>query len=394
MNNLPMLFRRSSTGTMLQWSCWTEGNEIVIEAGQVGGKLIQHRRACEAKNIGKANETTPEIQAENEAVAEWKHKVEHKYVVGQENVGVVRKIEVMLAPNEKFIDALNPKKSTRKYAVYPADIQPKLDGARCLAYWDGDGDRIVLMTRGGKEWQAPHIKEQLAKVMPRDAMFDGEMYYHGVNRQTIQKWLSNNYEESKKLEFHIYDIPMCDGEEDRTWEQRRLDLERLVPGTAMKADPNTPQLVKVLTLEVQSEEQVLALQEQFLDAGFEGSMVRNRKGRYQSGVRSKDLLKVKLFEDDEFKIVGYTQAEGGHAGCVIWICATKEGKEFRVVPNGSLPDRQEWFRNGDSFIGQMLTVKYQGFSLDGLPQIAKGIAIRLPEDTSVARTASGEEEGF
>lgn len=371
---------------MLQWRCWTEGNEIVIEAGQVGGKLITHRRACEAKNVGKANATTPETQAEAEALSEWKHKFDHKYVDSLDKVGVVKRIEVMLAPNDKFIDTANPKKSTNRYAVYPADVQPKLDGARCLAYWDGD--RIVLMTRGGKEWEAPHIKEQLAKVMPRDAMFDGEMYYHGVKRQTIQKWLSNNYEESKKLELHIYDIPMCEGEEDRPWSQRRLDLERLVPGEPMKADPGTPHLVKVLTLEVQSEEQVLAFQEKCIEAKFEGCMVRNRKGKYEPGVRSKNLLKIKLFEDAEFPVVGYTQAEGGHAGCVIWICATKEGKEFKVVPNGSLEERREWFRDAASYIGKPLTVKYQGFSLDGKPQIAKGIAFRLPEDMSPAKPKS------
>ena len=160
----------------------------------------------------------------------------------------------------------------------------------------------------------------------------------------------------------------------------------------MKADPGTPHIVKVLTLEVQSEEQVLALQEKFLEAGFEGSMVRNLKGKYQMGVRSKDLLKVKLFEDAEFEIVGFTQAEGGHSGCVKWICATKDGKQFTVVPNGSLADRRGWFRNGDQFIGKLLTVKFQGYSEDGLPQIAKGIpdvSFRLPEDMSEGREDLG-----
>jgi len=383
--SLPTLYRQSSTGAMLQWRIWTEGNEIVMEAGQIGGKLVQHRRSCEAKNIGKANETSPESQAEAEAFSEWKHKVDHKYVDSLDKVGVARKIEVMLAPNEKFIDTDKPKKSTNKYVQYPADVQPKLDGARCLAYWKED--RVILMTRGLKEWQAPHIKAQLEKVMPRDAMFDGEMYYHGVKRQTIQKWLSNNYAESAKLEFHIYDIPMCDGEEDRMWSQRRLDLERLVPGTPMKADPGTPHLVKVLTLEVQSEDQVMAFEEKCVETGkFEGCMVRNKKGLYQPGVRSKNLLKVKRFEDDEFVIVGYKQGEGGHTGCVIWECVTKEGKRFHVVPNGGLDERIELFLEAEKHIGRLLTVKFQGYSLEGKPQIAKGIAFRLEEDRDVVAT--------
>jgi hypothetical protein len=103
---------------------------------------------------------------------------------------------------------------------------------------------------------------------------------------------------------------------------------------------------------------------------------------------------VKLFEDAEFKVVGYLQAEGGHAGCVIWICSIKpdapiigrveekpkDNTIFKVVPNGTLKERQELFLEGDKHMGKMLTVKYQGFSNDGLPMIAKGIAFRLPED--------------
>lgn len=376
---LQTLYRRSSTGATLSWRIWTEGSEYVIESGQIDGAKVISRRQCEAKNVGRSNGTTPERQAELEAMSEWQHKVDRKYVQRIEDVHK-RKIEVMLAPNDKFIDTLNPKKSTRKYAKYPADVQPKLDGARCLAYWDGD--RIVLMTRGRKEWNLPHIKAQLEKCLPKEAFFDGELYYHGVKRQTIQKWITKHYPESKKIEFHVYDIPVDENGEEKLWEERRLDLDRLVPGQPMQADSNTPNIVKVLTLEVQSEEQVMAFEAACIEQQFEGVMVRNRKGVYEWGVRSKNLLKVKRFEDDEFKVVDFTEAEGGHKGCVIWICETKDGKRFKVVPNGSLDERAEWFRTADQYMGKLLTVKFQGYSNDGLPQIAKGIAFRLPEDMS------------
>jgi len=73
---------------------------------------------------------------------------------------------------------------------------------------------------------------------------------------------------------------------------------------------------------------------------------------------------------------------------VIWICETKDGKDtFRVVPNGTLKERMEWFQTGDQYIGKMLTVKFQGYSLDGIPQINKGIAFRLEEDMSPVKSA-------
>jgi hypothetical protein len=76
---LKPLFRKSSTGAILRWTIWTEGAEIVIEHGQLDGRMQISRRACTPKNVGKANETSAETQAEAEALAEWTHKVERKY---------------------------------------------------------------------------------------------------------------------------------------------------------------------------------------------------------------------------------------------------------------------------------------------------------------------------
>ena len=52
-----------------QWSCWVEGAEVVVEHGQMGGKLTQKRYTAEPKNVGRANATTAEEQAIQEADA-------------------------------------------------------------------------------------------------------------------------------------------------------------------------------------------------------------------------------------------------------------------------------------------------------------------------------------
>ena len=381
---LQTLYRRGASGKPLQWRIWSEGADIFIEHGQVGGKLQVSRNRAEGKNIGKANETTPERQAEIEILAEWNHQQDLKYKASIDDVNNFQ-IDAMLAPNEKWIGNADPKKDTFKYAVYPCDIQPKYDGARCLAFWQ-DG-RIVLMTRGRKEWGAvPHIISQLEKILPDDGtIFDGELYFHGVKRQRIQKWITKHYPESAKIQLMVYDVPMCAGEE-KPWDERRKDLERLIPGEWGKADAGTPNIVRSITMQVNNGDEVMAFHNTCVDHGYEGAMVRNRKGMYAWGRRPKDLLKVKAFEDDEFEVIGCKQATGDHDGCVIWRCKVgpKQGPvgsgEFWVVPNGSLEERREWFRDAASFYGKPLTVKFQGYSEDGLPQIAKGIAFRLDED--------------
>ena len=47
------LYRRGASGKPLQWRIWSEGADIFIEHGQVGGKLQLSRNRAEGKNIGK-----------------------------------------------------------------------------------------------------------------------------------------------------------------------------------------------------------------------------------------------------------------------------------------------------------------------------------------------------
>lgn len=400
---LKTLYHRGRTGAIYSWRIWTEGADIVIEYGQIDGQKTIARRTAEAKNVGRTNETTPEQQATLEALSEHRHKLDRKYHDSLEGANT-RKIAVMLAPNDKWNDSLKPSKSTKKYASYPADVQPKLDGNRCLAYWDGD--RIVMMSRGQKEWMnLGHIVEQLEKIMPKDAMFDGELYVHGVPLQTIGSWIKKNRPETKQIKFHVYDIPVCDGEE-KPWNERREDLIRLVPGKPFEGTPETPNVVLVPTVEVNSHEEVEACDATFREHGFEGSMVRLRSYMYEWGGRCRGLLKVKLFEDAEFKTVGWLEADGGHSGCVIWLCSTDPNQEiigyvnekpknpptlFKVVPNGTLEERKQWMQTAETFMGKLLTVKFMGYTIDGLPNIAKGVAFRLDEDLPLK--ASGTRKG-
>ena len=38
----------------------------------------------------------------------------------------------------------------KKKVVYPVDVQRKLDGVRCMAFWHGD--EVKLLSRGGMEY--------------------------------------------------------------------------------------------------------------------------------------------------------------------------------------------------------------------------------------------------
>jgi DNA ligase-1 len=96
-------------------------------------------------------------------------------------------------------------------------------------------------------------------------------------------------------------------------------------------------------------------------------------------------LKYKKFEDGEFEVCGYEEANGEDSGTIIWECyyVNSQGKKerFKVRPKGSREFRRELFENAvknfkKMYLGQLLTVRFQEISKDGCPRFPVGIGIR------------------
>ena len=83
--SLPMLYGVSRVGKVKQWEAAVQGNDdgtatIIILSGYVGQTITERPKIVrKGKNIGKANETTPEAQARLEAASKHKHKLDRKY---------------------------------------------------------------------------------------------------------------------------------------------------------------------------------------------------------------------------------------------------------------------------------------------------------------------------
>jgi DNA ligase-1 len=115
---------------------------------------------------------------------------------------------------------------------------------------------------------------------------------------------------------------------------------------------------------------------EFVEAGYEGIMLRNAAGVYRANFRSNDLQKYKEFMEDEYRIIDFTQGEGRDAGAVIWVCETADGKEFTLRPRGSIEQRRAWFNDGASYIGKNVTVVYQELTEEGKPRFPVGKCLR------------------
>jgi len=81
---LDTLYKRAKTGKIQSWQISVEMDghyaTIVKQAGQLGGKLTEHKeRITEGKNIGKSNETHPQQQALSQAQSDWNKKRDEGY---------------------------------------------------------------------------------------------------------------------------------------------------------------------------------------------------------------------------------------------------------------------------------------------------------------------------
>jgi len=369
-----ILYHKSKAGSLYSWQIEVQGDEIVTTYGLIDGQKQEARKRAYPKNVGKKNETSGENQAFVEAKAMHKFKLDRKYSLTPDEAEEPLELPMLAHDFDKI-----------KKVVYPLDIQPKLDGVRCLAKWEGD--EIILMSRSGKLYDVPHIAATLKEFLPRGTKFDGEIYVHGMTFQEIVRLVKKNREDSNRLEFHVYDCPIDDAE-DRGWSDRYKDL----CGTfGLALDPGVIKLVPTWT--ANNEEEKNDLYVRCVEDGYEGAIARFHKGLYQYGYRSRELLKIKDFKDGEYTIVDAYEGVGKFEKCITWVCDVGDGRTFGVCPKGSLEEKKTawtaWCTDKTIFIGQSYKVKYFELTDEGIPRFPIGLGFRASEDMS--NPESGED---
>lgn len=357
---LPTLYYKNKQGKLCQWRTWTEGQHVFTEYGQVGGKLQESSKACFTTNEGRSNERSPEEQAKFEAMAMQKFKITRKYTLSKSDAEKVNILPMLIAKSW----------ATHKIDVeYPVDIQRKYDGVRALC--EHDGSTVRFISRSGRDYKAPkHIAKEVLKWLEPGEMVDGELYSHGVKCTDIAGFAKKKQEGSDRLEYHVYDVCIA-----KPWPTRREYLKIMFKRCELK------HIKRVLTSTVDYEGGVEKLTKKFIEEGYEGAVLRfHRSEGYEFGHRSRNLMKVKTFQDAEFKVVNVVEGRGKMKGCAIFDCKTKEGNIFGVVCEGTMEERREQYKNRKKYIGKMLKVKFHHYTNDGIPFHPVGIGIRIKED--------------
>ena len=151
----PTLYKLTATGAINRWTILVENNYYWTEFGKIDGILqTSDRTYCEAKNIGRANETTSEQQAILEASSAWKKK--------RDRDGFVTSIEEL--QGLVFEPPMLAKKFDGNYKSEMKFIQPKLDGIRCnISCNTGE---IQALSRHNMAFNTTkHIEDELKELL-------------------------------------------------------------------------------------------------------------------------------------------------------------------------------------------------------------------------------------
>tara|TARA_R110000751_G_scaffold307215_2_gene427757 strand:+ start:212 stop:814 length:603 start_codon:yes stop_codon:yes gene_type:complete len=197
--------------------------------------------------------------------------------------------------------------------------------------------------------------------IPIGLTLDGELYCHGTSLQRISSWVKRLQPDTSKLEYVVYDIVS-----DDPYHVRYNIIKNMNLGDNARLAP---------TDKVLRQEDVPRMLDTAIFAGYEGLILRDKESRYEVGHRSKGLVKVKKFLDDEFLVTDIIVSNDGWG---ILVCSTESGGKFRVSAPGTISNKISMLRNKESFINKQVTIQYANLTPDGIP--FHPVALRFRED--------------
>lgn len=256
---------------------------------------------------------------------------------------------------------------------YPEEyyIQEKLNGNRCIAWYDFDNDKWRFTSRSQKEKFYPFDMSQCDP----DLVYDGEvMSRNAMGNRDFAKTsgLANSkYLDKSELVYIIYDIL----DENLSYEKRWTILSAMlhtVPtydgdrfefsDTQLTSNVAIlPPLAKILVYpNPEFNVQLDLLLDKITDAGGEGVMLRRPLAPYHhssgSGDRKNYLLKYKKLKTCDLRITGWNEGKGKYEGMIgSFIC---EDDAHTVKVNVAGIDDDTRASDPNLWIGKIIEIAY------------------------------------
>jgi bifunctional non-homologous end joining protein LigD len=191
--------------------------------------------------------------------------------------------------------------------------EEKYDGDRILAYKEGEHVRLLSRNEKDRTDRFPRIASAIRGLAHGTVLLDGEVVVFDNKRVSRFQLLQRGEGEPV---YAVFDCLFCDGQDLRreTLAGRQAILERVIG--------SSKELLIAHKLASNGLEAFRAAQH----SGYEGLVAKDVSSQYVAG-RSKSWLKVKVHQEDEFVIAGFTRPAGArqHFGALL-LGAYQKGK--------------------------------------------------------------------
>ena len=196
-------------------------------------------------------------------------------------------------------------------------FEEKYDGIRVLAY--KEGKRVSLLSRNDVERTKdfPEIVAAIATLRPACLLLDGEVVVLDRSRVSRFQLLQQR---KGHASYAVFDCLYADGTDLRRepLSVRREILEKVVPAN------------RVLRLSRRLSSNGFESYKLAKRRGYEGLIAKDRSSPYIER-RSKYWLKVKVHQEDEFVIVGFTAPQGSRHHFGALLLAAYDDAQLRYV---------------------------------------------------------------
>jgi len=254
---------------------------------------------------------------------------------------------------------------------YPIYITPKLDGIRCLI------QEGVALSRTLKPIPNKSIQEWAKRNADGFHGMDGELIVGSPTSPTVYRDTNSFVMSHDKVgeffyyQFDYWDYPLHPYTD-------RIDSANIIDDESLQ----------YVSFEIaNNKKELLTYEENMLNLGYEGIIIRNPNGLYKYGrctIKEANSFKLKRFEDAEAVIIGFeeemhngnnaeinelgkTKRSTKSAGMVgketlgAFVCRTPDGIEFKIGSGFDQGDRRIFWSNKHNLLGSF--VKYKHFPI-------------------------------
>ena len=199
-------------------------------------------------------------------------------------------------------------------------FETKWDGFRAVAVVRPGHARLYSRRGHDISTKYPAICEALAAI-EYEAVLDGELVALDRSGRSRFQLLQNAGREDVRLLYCVFDLLYCDGKDwrGRSLLERKKELEKILPKSPLLLYSAHVVGEGIKAFKIAKH------------AGEEGVMAKLANGRYHSGVRTREWLKVKASQEQEVVIVGFTAPRRSRQYFGALVLAVRESRAWTYV---------------------------------------------------------------